>query len=172
MGLLSPSLHQGSHASFQLGGLSHQGSTGHPGEPPPERPWNDCRCRINLPSECQCGRGKKPTGDGPAVQACRSLKQPCLEREQPGDSLKPLGSCRGTGLWEDRLGFGCLVLPFSICYSSVGDVLGKRTGWGQYPEASYLWQQVLSTGQSRTEGGLALGPKGQVTGQSPWWFMW
>lgn len=55
------------------------------------------------------------------------------------------------------------LLPFLLCYSSVRDILGKKSGWGRYPEALYLWQQILSTGQFRTDGGLAVGPKGQVT---------
>lgn len=84
LGLLSPSLYQGSHVSFQRGRLSNQGSTGHLGVPPPDlgrapgntpqRPWNDCRCCVSLPSECQVGREKKPTGDGSVVQAYRSLE--------------------------------------------------------------------------------------------------
>ena len=128
---------------FPVRGLSHQGPTGNLGVSPPipcrtpgnspQHPWNDCRCCVRLPSECQAGRGKKPTAENPAVQPVGALRQSCLEGEQPGDSLKPLGSCPGPGLWEHRLGLlsaFCPLLPLLLCSSSVRDILGKRPVWG------------------------------------------
>lgn len=115
--MLSPKLHEGSHASFQLGGLNYQGPNGHLCVPPPDlgrapgnRPWNDNRCCISFPGECQVGGGKKPTGDGPEVQAYRGLQAALPRKGAARRFSKATGQLPRTGAAQPLAAFFTLFL--------------------------------------------------------------